>query len=496
MTLALVTTSSLVEGKGKPGGGGGGGKTPSLNVSLNPSSIEEGESAIATVTRSNSDVVVDVSLGSNDLTQASVNAPATVTLAVGDTTATFTVLGLDDGIPDGDQTVAITASAEGYQSGSANLTVTDPPPVQYSIDIIPTPSNGTVWMNGITNNSVVYGWYADGENYRSGFVYDQVSGVFYDLNLETSLLQQVEDLFGEGWRFASIIGMNDAGHLTGSVNDGTAARKGFVIDTSLDGEFSPDPANWLLRILPDFGSSYTFGKRINEHGDILGVYQREDGTYDYYIYNPWLDTSEAPMPALELGVSTQSANPVFNNFAQVAAVDQNGVAFTFDPATSQFRFFSEVEYRSITGLNDNGSFAGDADIVETNTRGKKEQRVHVAFRHTGVFEQIANARYAVGINSSGDVAAQIDNGILEASVSHTGFAPDFVEQNLVLSDLIDDNDLLKETFVTHQTESFAINDRDGTGFSQVVVRLYDVLQSDGTTARNVGVILTPITPSP
>lgn len=482
MTLALVTTGSIVEGKGKPGGGK---NDPTLSVSLNISSIEEGKSATATVTWSTSNTPVDLTLISDAPTRASVT-PATVDA----TTATFTVTGL---IPSS-QTVTLTASADGYQDGTAILTVTEPLPVQYTIEVIPTPSNFSVWMNGITNNSFVYGWYADEVSAKRGFVYDQGNNWFYDLNLETSLLEQLDVLGFAGWGVSSIVGMNDAGRMTGYISDGTLGRKGFVIDTKL----SSEPVDWVVRILPDLGSSYTFGRRINEHGDILGIYQRADGTYDAYIYNPWLDTSENPMPALELGVSLRSTSPGFNNFAQVAAVDQNGVAFVFDPTTNQFQDFSEVEYLSISGLNDNGTFAGDADIVETYTRGKKvvEQRVRVAFRHTGVFEQIANATNAEGINSSGDVAARIYNGFYTGAIAHTGFAPDFVEQNLVLSDLIADNDPLKETFVAHQPEIFAMNDRDGTGFSQAVVRLYDVPQADGTIAQNVGVILTPILPAP
>jgi hypothetical protein len=51
--------------------------------------------------------------------------PATVTIPVGETSATFTVLGVDDGKPDGAQTVTIVASAAGFASGQASLEVRD-----------------------------------------------------------------------------------------------------------------------------------------------------------------------------------------------------------------------------------------------------------------------------------------------------------------------------------------------------------------------------------
>ncbi|MFM6347434.1 MAG: CARDB domain-containing protein, partial [Dolichospermum sp.] len=66
---------------------------------------------------------VIVTLNSSDTTEAIV--PNTVTIAAGQTSATFTITGISDGINDGSQTVTITASATGLNSGSDSLEITD-----------------------------------------------------------------------------------------------------------------------------------------------------------------------------------------------------------------------------------------------------------------------------------------------------------------------------------------------------------------------------------
>ncbi|GBF78819.1 S8 family serine peptidase [Aphanothece sacrum] len=64
-----------------------------------------------------------VNLNSSDTTEATV--PNTVIIPVGQTSATFTITGVSDGINDGSQTININASADGLNSGSDSLEVTD-----------------------------------------------------------------------------------------------------------------------------------------------------------------------------------------------------------------------------------------------------------------------------------------------------------------------------------------------------------------------------------
>ncbi|MFN6010713.1 MAG: Calx-beta domain-containing protein, partial [Microcystis sp.] len=99
-------------------------ESPTLKVVIDKDVISETGTATATLTRNtntSSDLIV--TLNSSDTTEATV--PNTVTIAAGQTSATFTITGISDGINDGSQTVNITASATGLNSGSDSLEITD-----------------------------------------------------------------------------------------------------------------------------------------------------------------------------------------------------------------------------------------------------------------------------------------------------------------------------------------------------------------------------------
>lgn len=102
-----------------------------LTLTINPNSIgENGGTATGTVTRGNIDdhTPVTVLLSSSDTSEAVV--PTTVTIPGTAASVTFTITGVDDAISDQAQYVVVTASAGGFVSGNAGLTVTDdePPP--------------------------------------------------------------------------------------------------------------------------------------------------------------------------------------------------------------------------------------------------------------------------------------------------------------------------------------------------------------------------------
>ncbi|MFK0734772.1 MAG: beta strand repeat-containing protein [Gloeotrichia echinulata HAB0833] len=99
-------------------------ESPSLKLTIDRDVISETGTATATITRNtNTDNELIVSLNSSDTTEATV--PNTVTITAGQTSATFAITGVSDGINDGSQTVNITASATGLNSGTDSLEVTD-----------------------------------------------------------------------------------------------------------------------------------------------------------------------------------------------------------------------------------------------------------------------------------------------------------------------------------------------------------------------------------
>jgi hypothetical protein len=99
---------------------------PTLTLTLARSLVAEGltPATTATVSRnvtSGQPLVVD--LQCSDATEARV--PATATIPGGSNSASFSVDTLQDGVADGSQTVTLTASATGFNSGSALLVVSD-----------------------------------------------------------------------------------------------------------------------------------------------------------------------------------------------------------------------------------------------------------------------------------------------------------------------------------------------------------------------------------
>ena len=101
--------------------------TGTLTVSFNPLNVLEGSTATGTITLSQAAPAggLTVNLTSSDTTHATV--PASVTVAAGATTGTFTVTGVQDGVVDDNQSVTITAkpSTLAYASGTGSLNVID-----------------------------------------------------------------------------------------------------------------------------------------------------------------------------------------------------------------------------------------------------------------------------------------------------------------------------------------------------------------------------------
>ncbi|MGF1523107.1 MAG: beta strand repeat-containing protein [Leptolyngbyaceae cyanobacterium] len=110
-------------------------ETPALTLAFDTTSIaENGGTATATVTRNTSTgEALTVTLSSSDASEATV--PATVVIPAGQTSATFTVLGIDDAIADGTQTPTVTASAPNFATGSVDLAVTDDESAALTLDI-------------------------------------------------------------------------------------------------------------------------------------------------------------------------------------------------------------------------------------------------------------------------------------------------------------------------------------------------------------------------
>jgi len=100
---------------------------PALTVTLNQTSVVEGGMVTGTVTREgDTAAALTVALASDDTSEAVV--PLSVTIPAGQTSVDFTVSAADDSTIDGTQSATISATATGFDAGSAVLGVSDNDP--------------------------------------------------------------------------------------------------------------------------------------------------------------------------------------------------------------------------------------------------------------------------------------------------------------------------------------------------------------------------------
>jgi hypothetical protein len=364
------------------------------------------------------------------------------------------------------------------------------PNVRYTItaDRIPLPESARgVFVNTISSTissfGMVCGWIYFPDEERSGFLYDQRTKHFHDLDNLTHLFQIPDSWPADWWtvwKLNSAVGINDSGDVVGYVTDATGFRKGYMLETRL----SQNPADWTFQFLPDLGSDYSYGRGINRHGDVLGLYRMSDGTMDAYLYNPRVD-GPAGTPPLPLEIDVSVAK--LNNHRQVAGQLTDGRAFFFDPDRPdelQLQVLDDYDYKSVRDLNDNGVFCGSVRM-RIDGRGSARNR---AFRYGVQLEPIMLGR-AVGINSDNDVLASDEEGNL--TLVHTGLDPNDIEQIWAISDLISDTNPLKTFWAEASHGYYGIADRNvDTGFSQIVENVAET-QPDGSQHEFI-VILTPV----
>lgn len=136
-----------------------------FTVLVSPSTISEadGPNAVqATVYRSDMSnlTALTVTIGVSD--HSEITAVSTVSFAAGESAVSFYLNAVDDILVDGDQSVTITASADGYESGTAHVTVTDP-----DID------------SDLAQFRGIYGLAADGSDDDSDWSGNGIANIFY-----------------------------------------------------------------------------------------------------------------------------------------------------------------------------------------------------------------------------------------------------------------------------------------------------------------------------
>jgi hypothetical protein len=284
------------------------------------------------------------------------------------------------------------------------------PAVRYRIKFVALPGNAASGplINDMNNWGQVVGWYSpDGQN-RTAFLYDPVVDANQALDVNTIVAAGIPD----GWRVASLVGINDwmvaVGYIAQIGSDPMQVRP-VAIDLAA--------ANPVVDLLPDVGVDYSYGKHINENGDIMGVYKTADGDSLAWGFNPglygdpqqrvWRDGSpldlcdETPLP-LPLSGNAQffiMNNPVGDRPAQIFGPDtqklSDAVPFRYtlgDAAPERFPALDLVWWPG--ALNDSGTFCGLLNASGTDA----------PFRYNTALDQLpALSQQTQDMNESGDL---------------------------------------------------------------------------------------------
>lgn len=403
LLLSAVTTVAIAAPP--PGKGGGGKINASLSVTVTPNSFSESAAGVTgTVTRANSDtsVPLTVTLASSDETEATVSV--SVQIPANAVSVDFDVIAIDDTVKDGDKSVTISVSAADHSGASTSITVVDDeglPPVTYVESTIAFPHPTTVAaLNKLTDSGVAVGWYYPNDTQQQAWIYDPLIDPLqaFDPNELT-----IEGFDSSNWLISSAVGANNNGLIVGylrQIGDSTI-RRGYVLDL-----FS-NPIR--MYDLPDSDWSSTWGKEVNDRGDILGGYDS-----GIYVVNLGLGTGEAyerEVPDLFVGNYNSLNNPMDGLAAEVVGELITGGIFVYSQGVGEF-IYSDSSLSAPVN-NDFGDVAA-VSVVEEEIplKGKNTTTVrnYFLFRDfDGVTDYIpVDAINVKGINNSGTVLIESD----------------------------------------------------------------------------------------
>ncbi len=257
----------------------------------------------------------------------------------------------------------------------------------------------------------------------------------------------------EGWVIAKAMDINDLGAIVGFLRPaGTPAnlpdvRCGFVLDTSV---IPPS-----LSLLPDDDPSWvdTYARRINENGDVQGVFQRSDNTWGAYLFKPALNPDLYGTPdespeiinvVLAAPNQTNLNNPSVGLLAEVVGMNAANNAFSY------VRGGSLTYITSFGFINDDGIICGTL-YRDITIRKNTTSRQSFIFRDAGTQEIVAGSdgMVAYGFNAYGTIMAQLSPktllyqdlwGFVDINSLVTGTPADLAEWTYASSHVSKQND--------------------------------------------------------
>jgi hypothetical protein len=357
----------------------------------------------------------------------------------------------------------------------------DPPPVLYQIQYFDMPNLEYGEITDANNSGQVVGWYAfdldgdgAGETWRA-FLYDPAldADQAIDLNL---IVAGIPD----GWAIRKANAINKWGDIAaylepiasgGSLTELEAGMIDMNAVDPLTGENIPQ-----LHIIPDSSlTSYSVVKDMNDLGDIVVNFKREDGSRGNYLYNFGLYAAYLEiLTPFNLLVNTMSDGPFINNERQIVGVILDGTSnypYKYSFNNGGYETFPTITPTSIGGLNDLGDFSGT-----TSLKVRKSRTRNVAYVMGTVLEVFDSMKWAGSINKTSDF---VNSGQLYHQTHGL----------LIPSNLIDPDDA--DASIWNASNSNAIStlsDRDPlTGFPKLYGRSYVY---DGNYSAHF--ILTPV----
>lgn len=263
------------------------------------------------------------------------------------------------------------------------------PAVRFRVTTVPVPLPH-IEIQGMNNRGIIVGNLLDS---GTGFVYDS-RGAVLGANSFHSITEFVT--IPAGWLRASCVDINDSGIVVGVFErqgTGGTERQGFILDLNTRGVTStPNPWN----------AAFTYGRRINNAGVILGYYGADFSAHTAYLYETATQhltivkdpATDAPLAVIGLSLELSNQN-------QIAGMTNDG--------SSSFRLTTPAGLLEMVPLsnggriNDLGTVAGQSGV--SSGKGKNQTYASAAL-YTGSTQIVGPAgseTFSQDLNNAADV---------------------------------------------------------------------------------------------
>jgi hypothetical protein len=378
------------------------------------------------------------------------------------------------------------------------------PPIRYQINYFTAPQSGLFGAIRAMNNAgaMVGEYYKPYTTIHHGFIYDPAMSFqqAFDLN---DLVQVPKD-----WQIRYAYGINDKGAITAAIVKTSAATPnlpGFEIHgIYIDRCEAMVDGRWVPHFLPGVNPAFSFGRDINNNGDIVGVFDQglfyQTNQLGAFVYNTGLYRESGPDLAptilpVDVGWPTVHLNdPVPGRSLQIAGLTSDNTPFRYTLGDEYPATFPELcsppgmQAPSVGAINGYGEFCGRIRVPKQ----KGSQFVYRPFRFNPN-SQVSPTLLGSESEHSGLIGWDINN---TSDVAAYGFGNQYLFHNaagaLNLGDLVTGTSDQLSTWlgtrwgIIHLTERVAV---------QGVTTHFPWIGTSGDSSV-FGCLLIPVSPTP